>query len=159
MQDVAAIFFHFNIEPLARICARERNTAFSINSDCAHAVGIPTKMDRLSRNLNTLALALAESKGVKKWSERQDSNLRRLAPKASALARLSYAPTRRPNIAKDPHSATTICDYSPQNTIINLNLAVTRAKPECGRPPFLLDGGPPNASFIQLCRYKLLPGP
>jgi hypothetical protein len=27
-----------------------------------------------------------------KWSERQDSNLRRLAPKASALARLSYAP-------------------------------------------------------------------
>src|SRR5690606_28815516 len=28
-----------------------------------------------------------------KWSERQDSNLRRLAPKASALARLSYAPT------------------------------------------------------------------
>src|SRR5205814_7164076 len=29
----------------------------------------------------------------KKWSERQDLNLRRLAPKASALARLSYAPT------------------------------------------------------------------
>jgi phosphatidylglycerophosphatase A len=29
---------------------------------------------------------------VGKWSERQDSNLRRLAPKASALARLSYAP-------------------------------------------------------------------
>jgi hypothetical protein len=29
-----------------------------------------------------------------KWSERQDLNLRRLAPKASALARLSYAPTR-----------------------------------------------------------------
>src|SRR5438874_708471 len=28
----------------------------------------------------------------RKWSERQDSNLRRLAPKASALARLSYAP-------------------------------------------------------------------
>ena len=27
------------------------------------------------------------------WSERQDLNLRRLAPKASALARLSYAPT------------------------------------------------------------------
>jgi hypothetical protein len=27
-----------------------------------------------------------------KWSERQDLNLRRLAPKASALARLSYAP-------------------------------------------------------------------
>src|SRR5688500_5894058 len=30
----------------------------------------------------------------RKWSERQDSNLRRLAPKASALARLSYAPTK-----------------------------------------------------------------
>jgi hypothetical protein len=29
----------------------------------------------------------------KKWSERQDLNLRRLAPKASALAKLSYAPT------------------------------------------------------------------
>jgi hypothetical protein len=29
-----------------------------------------------------------------KWSERQDLNLRRLAPKASALARLSYAPAR-----------------------------------------------------------------
>ena len=29
----------------------------------------------------------------KKWSERQDSNLRRLGPKPSALARLSYAPT------------------------------------------------------------------
>ena len=32
----------------------------------------------------------------KNWSERQDSNLRRLAPKASALARLSYAPTTAP---------------------------------------------------------------
>ena len=32
---------------------------------------------------------------VNKWSERQDSNLRRLAPKASALARLSYAPNRK----------------------------------------------------------------
>ena len=30
-----------------------------------------------------------------KWSERQDSNLRRLGPKPSALARLSYAPSRR----------------------------------------------------------------
>lgn len=29
---------------------------------------------------------------ILKWSERQDSNLRRLAPKASALARLSYIP-------------------------------------------------------------------
>ena len=29
----------------------------------------------------------------KKWSERQDSNLRHPAPKAGALARLSYAPT------------------------------------------------------------------
>src|SRR5438067_8464443 len=29
----------------------------------------------------------------KKWSERQDLNLRRLGPKPSALARLSYAPT------------------------------------------------------------------
>ena len=28
----------------------------------------------------------------KKWSERQDLNLRRLGPKPSALARLSYAP-------------------------------------------------------------------
>jgi hypothetical protein len=28
-----------------------------------------------------------------KWSERQDLNLRRLGPKPSALARLSYAPT------------------------------------------------------------------
>ncbi len=27
-----------------------------------------------------------------KWSERQDLNLRRLGPKPSALARLSYAP-------------------------------------------------------------------
>ena len=34
---------------------------------------------------------------VEKWSERQDSNLRRLAPKASALARLSYAPDRGGN--------------------------------------------------------------
>src|SRR5215469_15463956 len=33
-----------------------------------------------------------------KWSERQDLNLRRLAPKASALARLSYAPTWAANI-------------------------------------------------------------
>src|SRR3954463_5323657 len=30
---------------------------------------------------------------TKKWSERQDLNLRRLGPKPSALARLSYAPT------------------------------------------------------------------
>src|SRR5215469_14199415 len=30
-----------------------------------------------------------------KWSERQDLNLRRLAPKASALARLGYAPSTR----------------------------------------------------------------
>ena len=29
------------------------------------------------------------------WSERQDLNLRRLGPKPSALARLSYAPTPR----------------------------------------------------------------
>ena len=29
----------------------------------------------------------------REWSERQDSNLRRLGPKPSALARLSYAPT------------------------------------------------------------------
>jgi hypothetical protein len=33
--------------------------------------------------------------GWKKWSERQDSNLRRLGPKPSALARLSYAPICR----------------------------------------------------------------
>ena len=31
---------------------------------------------------------------LEKWSERQDSNLRRLGPKPSALARLSYAPSR-----------------------------------------------------------------
>jgi hypothetical protein len=31
---------------------------------------------------------------VWEWSERQDSNLRHPAPKAGALARLSYAPTR-----------------------------------------------------------------
>ena len=30
-----------------------------------------------------------------KWSERQDLNLRRLGPKPSALARLSYAPIRQ----------------------------------------------------------------
>ncbi len=35
---------------------------------------------------------------MEEWSERQDSNLRRLAPKASALARLSYAPTAAGNI-------------------------------------------------------------
>ena len=29
---------------------------------------------------------------LKRWSERQDLNLRRLGPKPSALARLSYAP-------------------------------------------------------------------
>ena len=29
----------------------------------------------------------------KQWSERQELNLRRLGPKPSALARLSYAPT------------------------------------------------------------------
>jgi|HubBroStandDraft_5_1064220.scaffolds.fasta_scaffold345928_2 hypothetical protein len=31
---------------------------------------------------------------VEEWSERQDLNLRRLGPKPSALARLSYAPIR-----------------------------------------------------------------
>ena len=30
-----------------------------------------------------------------KWSERQDLNLRRLGPKPSALARLSYAPSAK----------------------------------------------------------------
>jgi hypothetical protein len=30
----------------------------------------------------------------KRWSERQDLNLRRLGPKPSALARLSYAPIK-----------------------------------------------------------------
>ena len=38
---------------------------------------------------------------MKSWSERQDLNLRRLGPKPSALARLSYAPTpRAPNIRR-----------------------------------------------------------
>ena len=31
----------------------------------------------------------------KEWSERQDLNLRRLGPKPSALARLSYAPVTK----------------------------------------------------------------
>ena len=43
---------------------------------------------------------------TKKWSERQDSNLRRLAPKASALARLSYAPTAAIMIARKTGGAT-----------------------------------------------------
>ena len=43
-----------------------------------------------SKSLSVTA-SHAESKAGK-WSERQDLNLRRLAPKASALARLSYAP-------------------------------------------------------------------
>ena len=34
-------------------------------------------------------------KSTRKWSERQDLNLRRLGPKPSALARLSYAPISR----------------------------------------------------------------
>src|SRR4030095_14062476 len=42
----------------------------------------------------------------KKWSERQDSNLRRLAPKASALARLSYAPNRR---ARNIYTSLILC--------------------------------------------------
>src|SRR5689334_23067243 len=41
----------------------------------------------------------------RKWSERQDSNLRRLAPKASALARLSYAPTTAPSSLRMPPGA------------------------------------------------------
>ena len=44
--------------------------------------------------------ALVRGRADDKWSERQDSNLRHPAPKAGALARLSYAPmTRRRNIA------------------------------------------------------------
>jgi hypothetical protein len=43
----------------------------------------------------------------RKWSERQDLNLRRLGPKPSALARLSYAPTTGPAVfhnARDSQS-------------------------------------------------------
>ena len=37
--------------------------------------------------------------GVRWWSERQDLNLRRLGPKPSALARLSYAPMPEPRVS------------------------------------------------------------
>ncbi len=48
-----------------------------------------------------------------KWSERQDSNLRRLAPKASALARLSYAPIEGWLLStREAGSATAILNYS-----------------------------------------------
>ncbi len=40
-------------------------------------------------------VSLARVAGNLKWSERQDSNLRHPAPKAGALARLSYAPNHR----------------------------------------------------------------
>src|SRR4051812_41046384 len=45
-------------------------------------------------NLSTLSRSSPIGSGspTKKWSERQDSNLRLLGPKPSALARLSYAP-------------------------------------------------------------------
>src|SRR2546427_5668506 len=49
-----------------------------------------------ARDLSTQAAASFNERVTltrKKWSERQDLNLRRLGPKPSALARLSYAPT------------------------------------------------------------------
>src|SRR5436190_15796372 len=52
----------------------------------------PSAMLSESGGVAGLCHALQNRKKIKrKWSERQDSNLRRLAPKASALARLSYA--------------------------------------------------------------------
>jgi hypothetical protein len=69
---------HFNISPSPfPFFTSSRNLAASIpvNSKTHHAL-------------------------LERWSERQDLNLRRLGPKPSALAKLSYAPTRpRPIIA------------------------------------------------------------
>ena len=44
-------------------------------------------------------------KVARKWSERQDLNLRRLGPKPSALARLSYAPTSGPALLQNLRAA------------------------------------------------------
>ena len=56
--------------------------------------------DRKARGLTRKPFAVknlidcqGKDRPKRKWSERQDSNLRRLGPKPSALARLSYAPT------------------------------------------------------------------
>src|SRR5690348_5511170 len=71
-----------------------------------------------------------------KWSERQDLNLRRLAPKASALARLSYAPTRWNAIIHNGRTAQRFF-YRPA-PVLNENKGRKRpanAPSDCIRPP------------------------
>src|SRR6185369_11358141 len=57
----------------------------------------------------------------KRWSERQDLNLRRLGPKPSALARLSYAPNAEgPSIPQAPANANSF--YVPFILLIGQHL-------------------------------------
>src|SRR5213080_3872605 len=73
------------------------------------------------------ALSIKQAPGTepgREWSERQDLNLRRLGPKPSALARLSYAPTLRAgNIHKDSLSQRFFC-FLPLGLEVNLHYVV-----------------------------------
>ena len=74
--------------------------AYCLQSNCstewANSPNSPWIMHQCSieliAQLHTIPYAWEAQGDNWKWSERQDSNLRRLAPKASALARLSYIP-------------------------------------------------------------------
>ena len=64
----------------------------------------------------------------KKWSERQDSNLRRLGPKPSALARLSYAPFTFQGVTLGSQSVSDLATL--RNANIHLVLARTKKSKE-----------------------------
>src|SRR5262245_11005935 len=94
-----------------RLCARHKYRArvdhlrhFRYREACPVRQSADQSLARAARGKSNLQRWGARDEGdvtggpgmVKvKWSERQDSNLRHPAPKAGALARLSYAPTPR----------------------------------------------------------------
>ena len=65
------------------------------------------------------------------WSERQDLNLRRLGPKPSALARLSYAPITEPALSHIPALVQRILWRSAKGEM-GLTEAEVLRRPPCG---------------------------